>query len=221
MHASRLALPLLLTLTFTLAACSAAGIALKEKFGYAKREQLVDEVKDARSAQEAAKVQFASALDEFLSATQVQTGELESTYRRLRGAYDRSQERANRVRARITDVERVATALFREWQEELKEFSSDSTRRASERQLDATRREYDRLYDSMKAAEAKMDPVLGAFNDQVLYLKHNLNARAIAGLRDESATIQRDVADLLREMEASIAESDAFIRRMLDEPEAG
>jgi hypothetical protein len=32
----------------------------------------------------------------------------------------------------------------------------------------------------MLKAEQKIQPVLGAFRDQVLFLKHNLNANAIA-----------------------------------------
>ena len=49
--------------------CSSAGIALKERFGYAKREQLVDKVEATRNSQEAAKTQFESALQEFIAVT--------------------------------------------------------------------------------------------------------------------------------------------------------
>jgi len=63
----------------------------------------------------------------------------------------------------------------------------------------------------MRSAEARMEPVLRAFQDQVLFLKHNLNARAIDSLQGELGSIETDVAQLIREMERSIAESDAFI----------
>ena len=66
----------------------------------------------------------------------------------------------------------------------------------------------------MKRAERKIDPVLSAFQDQVLYLKHNLNAQAIASLQSELASIEIDVARLIKEMEASIKEADSFIRTM-------
>ena len=35
-----------------------------------------------------------------------------------------------------------------------------------------------------------MKPVLAAFHDQVLVLKHNLNARAIASLEGTAVTLQ-------------------------------
>jgi hypothetical protein len=66
----------------------------------------------------------------------------------------------------------------------------------------------------MKAAEAKMDPVLAAFKDQVLFLKHNLNARAIASLQDTVGRVESDVQRLVAEMEASINEANTFIQQM-------
>jgi DUF1680 family protein len=70
------------------------------------------------------------------------------------------------------------------------------------------------LIGAMKRAERKIDPVLAAFRDQVLYLKHNLNAQAIASLQSELASIETDVAKLIKEMEASIKEADGFISSM-------
>ncbi|MFO7529942.1 MAG: DUF2959 family protein [Marinobacter sp.] len=61
-----------------------------------------------------------------------------------------------------------------------------------------------------------MDPVLQAFQDQVLYLKHNLNAQAIGSLENELVSIRQDVDRLIRNMEQSIEESEAFIRHFRD-----
>ncbi|MDA0322517.1 MAG: DUF2959 family protein [Verrucomicrobia bacterium] len=49
---------------------------------------------------------------------------------------------------------------------------------------------------------------------KALFLKHNLNSRAIASIENEANEIEKDVARLIKEMEASIAEADAFIREM-------
>ncbi len=208
---------LLISLTFLVSGggCASAKIAMKEKvFGIQKREQLVARVEDARDEQQEAKQQFASALDEFLSITNQSGGDLEAKYRKFQKENERCKSQADDVRARIKDVDRVATALFKEWSAELAQYSSPELRRNSERQLADSQRQYDRLYQSMKQAEAKMDPVLSAFNDQVLSLKHMLNAQAIAGLQGTANQIQSNVSDLIREMEASIAESNAFIKQM-------
>lgn len=197
-----------------LGGCASTGIAIKEGLGYAKREQLVDKVQSARDSQTEAKKQFESALAEFIAVTGVQTGELEGQYKKLKGAYERSEAKAEAVSGRIRDVERVADALFSEWQAELKQYSSDQLRRASEQQLADTRSRYKQLLSAMKQAEGNMQPVLAAFKDQVLFLKHNLNARAIASLQTTVGQIQAEVTGLVKEMEASIAEANRFIDQM-------
>jgi SMC interacting uncharacterized protein involved in chromosome segregation len=202
---------------FAMAGCASHRIAIAEKFGYAKREQLVDRVRDARDGQVAAKQQFESALKEFLAVTNVSSAELrdlEARYDKLNREYERSESRAQDVNHRITKVQQVADALFKEWREELREYSNQDLRRRSEQQLEDTRRQYDRVIDVMKVAESRMAPVLGAFKDQVLFLKHNLNARAISSLQQNAGQIQSDVKNLVREMEASIAEANAFIAQI-------
>ncbi len=211
------ALPLGLAL---LPACSSTSIAVKEYFGYAKRDQLVARVKDVRDSQGEAKKQFETALAEFMSVTGAKGGELETKYNQLKKEYDRSVSRAGAVSARIADVQRVGDLLFTEWRKELDQYNSDSLRRASERDLEATRAQYDKLLGAMQAAEAKMDPVLKVFSDQVLFLKHNLNARAIAALQDNVGQIQSEVGGLIKDMEAAIAEANSFIDQMQSQPPA-
>lgn len=194
--------------------CASTGIAIKEAFGVAKREQLVARVTDVRDAQGEAKKQFESALAQFLAVTGAKPGEIEAKYDTLKKEYDRSVSRAKTVTDRIASVEAVSDALFAEWRRELADYKSDNLRAASQRQLDDTKRRYDQLLAAMKNAESKMQPVLDAFHDQVLFLKHNLNAAAIASLSSTTAQIQSDVTNLVREMETSIAEANAFIDQM-------
>ena len=66
----------------------------------------------------------------------------------------------------------------------------------------------------MRSAEQKTAPVLAAFRDQVLFVKHNLNMQAISSLSTENQIIEQDVANLISEMEASIAEAESFINSM-------
>jgi hypothetical protein len=196
------------------ASCASTTIALKEKLGYAKREQLVGRVKDARDEQTETKKQFESALAQFMAVTGAPGGDLEAKFNKLKAEYEASESQAQDVRGRIKDVENVADALFKEWEEELSQYSSDALRASSRRQLDDTKSQYQKLLAAMKAAESKMAPVLLAFKDQVLFLKHNLNARAIASLQSNVNQIQGDVTRLVAEMEASINEANQFIEQM-------
>ncbi|MBW2429913.1 MAG: DUF2959 domain-containing protein [Deltaproteobacteria bacterium] len=197
--------------------CETAYYGTMEKLGYHKRDLMVNRVESARDAQEDAKEQFESALEKFSSVLDFDGGDLEDKYDQLQAAYDRSNARAQTVRDRIESVEDVAADLFAEWEAELSEYSSDSLRRSSANKLKQTRRQYARLIGAMKRAESKMDPVLVAFRDQVLFLKHNLNAKAIASLQTELSSVEAEVNSLIKDMNASIKEADAFISAMVEE----
>lgn len=203
-----------LFLACLLAGCSSMYYGALEQVGIHKREVLVDRVEEAQESQEDAKEQFEDALAAFRATVHVDGGQLEKRYDQLKSQYERCESRAEAVRDRIEAVEDVAEALFREWESELDQYSRADLRRASEEQLRQTRREYDRLIAAMRRAERKMSPVLQAFADQVLFLKHNLNARAIASLKNEVATVERDVASLIEEMNTAIDEAESFIDQM-------
>lgn len=77
--------------------------------------------------------------------------------------------------------------------------------------MDRTRGSYTEMIQRMDAAAATMEPVLTKFKNRVLFIKHNLNAQAIASLKGTELELGDDIERLIREMEASIAEADAFI----------
>ena len=203
-----------LAVLFTFAGCKSAYYGAWEKLGWAKRDILVDRVKDAKEEQEGAKKQFQTALEQFQALTGFQGGELETRYKRLNKEYENCESRAKAVSKEIASVDSVAKELFREWNNELGEYDNPELRRSSEQKLRETQQRYDQMYSAMKNAEGKMEPVLKAFRTQVLYLKHNLNAQAIASLQTQVSGIQGDVDRLVRDMERAIQEAGTFIDQM-------
>jgi ElaB/YqjD/DUF883 family membrane-anchored ribosome-binding protein len=185
-----------------------------EAFGVEKRDILSSRVESARNAQDEAKEQFSSALEQFRATLDFDGGDLEDLYDRLDDAYERSLGDAEGVRERIDQVRDVAADLFDEWADELEEYESPELRRRSRELLEGTQDRYQRMITAMERAEASMDPVLQSFQDQVLFLKHNLNARAISALRSELQGIENDTRALIEAMNESIAEADAFIRTL-------
>lgn len=200
-----------------LVGCQTAYYSTMEKFGVHKRDIMADRVAEARDSQEEAKEQFASALERFNSVVKYDGGTLEEKYKQIKAELDTSEERAKEVSSRIAAVEDVAEALFDEWAEELEQYSSASLRQSSQRTLAKTKKQYSKLISAMKRAEAKMEPVLRPLRDQVLFLKHNLNARAIASLESELTSVESNVATLIQDMEAAIAEANTFIKTIEEE----
>jgi hypothetical protein len=197
-----------------LVGCDAAYYGAMEKVGVHKRDILRDRVEAAMDAQEEAKQEFRSALEQFESVVGVQSGELKAAYARLQGAYDDAEARANGVSDRIAAVEDVSGDLFAEWEKEIGLISNPKLKAGSRRQLQASRTAYRGFIAAMRRAESRMQPVLTAFRDQVLYLKHNLNAQAIASLKGELVAIEGDVGRLILDMEESIRQSQAFLDQL-------
>ena len=194
--------------------CQTAYYGAMEKLGYHKRDLLVSDVQKARDAQEEAKEQFQTAFEQFSTVLNFKGGALQDKYEKLNAEYERSESKAQAVHGRIASVEDVSEALFNEWEIELGQYSNKNLRRVSQQKLDQTRKQYSQLIRAMKRAEKKMGPVIAAFKDQVLFLKHNLNAQAIASLKQELVSVENDIASLIKDMEASIKEADSFLNAM-------
>jgi len=155
--------------------------------GTHKRDIRGDRVEKGKEAQEEAQSQFPSAFDEFLAVSKVDMGELKSAYDRIQDAFDRSEKRAKAVWDRIDSVKSVSKVLFREWEKELVAYTNQDLRQSSEDQMNQTR---------------------------IQYLKHNLNAKAIAAVNRTSIGLRDDVDLLIQQMFVSIEESNAFIAKM-------
>jgi hypothetical protein len=183
-----------------------------EKFGVHKRDILKDNVQEARDEQKKAAEQFKDALTRLRELYRFEGGDLEKMYDRLKSDYDRSQTRATAVKERIGKVETVASDLFAEWDREIRTIENSKLAAQSREKLRSTREKYDVLHRAMKRAEESMTPVLAQFNDQVLYLKHNLNAQAIGALKGETLDIEKEIQQLIQDMNASIQQADVFIK---------
>ncbi|MEH6354507.1 MAG: DUF2959 domain-containing protein [Marinobacter sp.] len=203
----------LLCLLVLFSGCSSMYYSAMDKIGVEKRDILVDRVGEARDAQSDARETFRSSLERFQSVVDTPNTGLQEKYDAISDAYNKSVNAAKRVSDRIDSVENVSVALFDEWEDELKLYKSESLRENSERQLGETRERYSSLMSRMHQVEKSMGPVLEAFEDQVLFLKHNLNAQAIGALEGELGQIRQNVDSLIRDIEVSIAESEAFIRQ--------
>ena len=211
-HYLRIAASLALILSLT--SCRSLKYAALEGIGVEKRNILTDNVGDMRKATAVAQDVFKSALDRYMDVVDVKGGDLEKKYGKLNKELEKSEKRARAVNDRIRDVEVVAKDLFKEWQKELKQYESRELRNASAQKLQQSQRHYQDMIKSMKQVAGQMDPVLKVFRDQVLFLKHNLNSQAIAGLDNEKQRVEAQVTALVAGMERSIAEADAFINKM-------
>ncbi|WP_286264312.1 DUF2959 domain-containing protein [Thalassotalea atypica] len=207
---------LLLTLVLV-SGCQSAYYSTMESLGQHKRDILVDRVENAQESQQEAQEQFKSALEQLSALIEFDGGDLQTQYEATLSQYEASEAAAADVTGRIESIENVADALFDEWTEEIEQYSSAKLKRQSHSKLNDTQRKYQKLIKAMHRAEGKMAPVLSALKDNTLYLKHNLNAKAIGALEGEFLDIKSDVNSLIKEMNNAINESQSFISSLKSE----
>jgi hypothetical protein len=202
---------LLLLCPIVLSGCSQFYYKAMQKLGKEKRDILVQRVKDTKKDQEQTKEQLQTTMEAFQQLTGFQGGDLEKSYKKLNGEYERAQSQANKLHDRIQSIDQVSNDLFSEWQKEIDEMRNTQLKSRSRSMLADAKQRQVVYMKAMRKTEDQMTPVLAAFRDQVLFLKHNLNARAIGSLKGTAKNINTDVTALMNSIDASMQEADKLI----------
>jgi Protein of unknown function (DUF2959) len=202
-----------------LVGCTSSYYKAMKTFGKEKRYILVSRVKDSKKDQQQAKEQIKTTMESFQALTGFQGGSLEKNYKTLNGEYEKAADSAQKLHNRIDSIDQVSGDLFKEWQKEIDGMENKKLKAQSAVMLRQSRLSEAGYIKSMRQTEARMTPVITAFRDQVTFLKHNLNARAIGSLKGTSAQMSTDVDVLMVSLDASIAQADALIASLnTDQP---
>ena len=204
-------LTLVSALFLFMSGCTTVYYSAMEKVGKEKRHILIDNVEDVQESQEKAQEEFKDALTKIKELYAFDGGELETFYDKLKDSYDDCDSRARQIEKRINDVEQVAHDLFKEWEEEITQINDAKLKNSSKKSLQDSKIKYQKLETIMNKSTKGMFPVLTKLKDYVLYLKHNLNAKAVGSLGGEVVSIEKDVTKLIKDMNVSIKEAKNFI----------
>jgi Protein of unknown function (DUF2959) len=194
-----------------LGGCTRSYYKAMKTFGKEKRDILVSRVKDSKKDQQQAKEQIKTTMESFQALTGFQGGTLEKSYKKLNGEYEKAADCAQKLHNRIDSIDQVSGDLFKEWQKEIDGMENKKLKAQSAVMLRQSRLNEAGYVKSMRQTEARMTPVITAFHDQVTFLKHNLNARAIGSLKGTSAKMSTDVDVLMISLDGSMAQADALI----------
>jgi Protein of unknown function (DUF2959) len=197
-----------------LSGCTRSYYKAMRTFGKEKRDILVSRVKDSKKDQQQAKEQIKTTMESFQALTGFQGGSLEKNYKTLNGEYEKAADSAQKLHNRIDSIDQVSGDLFKEWQKEIDGMQDKKLKAQSAVMLRQSRLNEAGYVKSMRQTEARMTPVITAFHDQVTFLKHNLNARAIGSLKGTSAKMSTDVDVLMISLDGSMAQADTLINSL-------
>ena len=185
-----------------------------EKIGFHKRDIMVDRVKNVQESQEDAQEEFKSALEQFGTLVQIKDSDLKSAYEKFNDEYEEVSDASEELSNNINKLENVSLALFQEWENELTLYKNQQLKAQSKKNLDNTKSKYRKMMKSMRTSEKSMKPILDTFRDNVLILKHSLNAQAIGSLQGKFGELKKDISTLISKMNQSIKDSNIFIKEM-------
>jgi hypothetical protein len=201
----------LVAVTLLVAGCTSAYYKTMQTLGKEKRDILVQRIKDAKKDQDQTKQQLQTTMESFQALTGFQGGSLEKSYKRLNSDYESANSQAGKLHDKIQSIDQVSTDLFKEWQGEIAAMGNAKLKAQDTVMLRNAKSRQATYMRAMRRTEDQIAPVLKAFRDQVLFLKHNLNSRAIGSLKGTTAGLQGDVADLIQSIDASSQEADKLI----------
>jgi len=200
---------IVLILLFT--GCKSTYYKTMRTLGKEKRDILVSRIKDAKKDQDQTKKQLQTTMESFQALTGFKGGSLEKSYKRLNSDYESAASQAGKLHDKIQSIDQVSNDLFKEWQGEINDLDNVKLKSQDLVMLRNAKTRQATYMRAMRSTEDQIAPVLKAFQDQVLFLKHNLNSRAIGSLKTTSAVLQSDVAGLIKSIDASSQEADKLI----------
>lgn len=205
----------LVLITLLITSCSTLYYKSWEMLGKEKRDLLASNLNDLNDDQSDAKEEFTDVLSRIRSEYKFSEGLLEQTYDQMKSDYDDLEEESQEVSERINKVEAIAVDLFEEWSEEADQFENKQYAKSSREQLSRTQKSFKKVSIKARASEKKMKKALSRFKDQVIFLKHNLNARVVSQLAGELKLIEKEMEGLIKEINASIETSKGFVENSL------
>lgn len=212
---------IIISTLFFYTSCSSVNDSIKnakysayEMVGYEKRDLFKNEVNTVKENQKDSQEAFEDSLEKLKHFYAFDGGKVEKEYKKLKSSYEKSQKESENLSSSIQKLNTVAQDLFTEWNKEINEMNSAELKRSSGQKLTETKNKYSVLYKKLKTSEAKMPPLLSKIKDQVTYLKHNLNASAISGLKNEGNRIEKDIQKLIEDMSVANKEAEEFIKTL-------
>lgn len=203
---------LIILLSFSLfSSCSTVYYNLWETLGKEKRDLLEMNMQSANEDQEDIEKEYKDSLDRIRKKYSFKEGELEQTYDRLSDDYEDIKNKQDDFSEKLKLISDIAYDLFDEWKKEARALDNKTYKRNSLRKLSSTKSSFSAVLANMKKVESRSSRILKKFHDQVIYIKHNLNAKIVGNLRTELNLLESEMTELIKEIQASRVQATKFI----------
>ncbi|MEM8882748.1 MAG: DUF2959 family protein [Planctomycetota bacterium] len=189
------------------------GAVLKTE-GPKKVDGLVANIEQVYVEAELCREKSAEAMDllQVLAAQEFEDGDATKAYAEFVEALAASEKQAEMMRATIEPMKAAAKPVFKQWEDDLKAFSSENMREMSTERLSTTTERFDSIVQWAEKTQEKFDALNMGMKDHALFLHNDLNIAALDLIQDDV----RDLVQLVSEIDEGYEETMTAARTYID-----
>jgi len=204
------ALSLMLAIGWTTVAAAQAGVK--------QAENLVKKTEASAKAITEAREQIKTTLDGYNALIEGNVEDTKKAYGNLQKEMDRSDDRAEDVGKRIDEMNVEADKYFADWTRSLDGISSPDLRARSEERMKDARSRYDQILATTGKAGDMFASFIQNLRDQVTYLGHDLNPRALASLEGDATKLNTAAESFFGKIDSAIDEATSYAASLRPQP---
>ncbi len=140
----------------------------------------------------------------------------QSAYKKLVGDLKGTGKKIDGAKKQSVALNKEADKFFKAWEQDLASISSESLREKSTNRMEAAKKRYASMGETLALASDEFAPVIQNLNDQILFLGRDLSPEAVADLQDEAEALNQQaeattakVKEMLQAAGKTQAEADA------------
>lgn len=182
---------------------------------HANQELLATSIKETRVEAGRTRDQLAATLAALTALTKQEKGDLRPAYQAFTAELPKTEAAANWTRVRASWMQGDGLQYFTGWQKTINGINNPSLKKKAQKRLDAAKKSYGKVTDSMKQATEKFKPFQANLADIQKALANDVTASGVKALRGTVSdanwsykAVNRSVNDALEEMkkmEASLS----------------
>jgi hypothetical protein len=194
-----------------LALTSAATTTWAQGDGVKQIEQLIKRANAAVKAVDDTKLQIQKTMDAYNVVVAPETANRKSAYGKLQKEINATKKKQADIAVRGGEAAAEADTLFKSWQASTASISDEGLRAKSEQRLAETQKRVEEIQANNRHADELYADFMKALEDHVTYLGHDLNASAVASLKDESARLNAQASELYGAIETATSSASTAI----------
>lgn len=189
----------------------AATVGAQSDEGVKQVERLVKASGNTVKAIADTKLQLMKTMDVYNALMADDAKDRKKLYKDLQREMENTEKRRAKISEESAKMNAEADTLFGQWATSAAAIESPDLRKRSEERLQETQAKYDEIGTVGQKAGDLYAPFMGALQDQVTYLGHDLNPDAIASLKPEAAKMNTNADKLVQSIDDTISTANTNI----------